>query len=314
METCRPERQLLYTTALLTGLRAGELRMLSLGHLDLDAGGLRLDAAWTKNRQTGFQPLPPALLAALAAAGQSGWPGERYARVRARYGYPDRPLLYVPTRTASSLAGDLRRAGIPRQTPEGIVDFHALRLTFINLTIDAGATPTEAQRLARPQTPQMTLGVYGRTHDTRLQVLVDDIAAQVLPTTLRASGMHAQVVGRAEPASFLAYRGSFSSIAHCHPADDTLHGCRQRHVRSGGEPQAESRLPGLSIHNEERSRARHKHKAIDSQGILYSIWPMCDCLGGERDNVNVMLGRYRRAEYASGSARLLRQSCARKGR
>jgi integrase len=206
LEACQPEHCLLYLTALCTGLRAAELRQLSLAHLDLDAGGLRLDAAWTKNRQPGFQPLPGDLIAALAASGQSDVPVACYARARGRYAYPDRPLLFVPTKTALCLAGDLRRAGIPRQTPEGILDFHSLRVTYINLVIASGATPTEAQRLARHQTVQMTLGVYGRTHEDRLHALVDRIATEVFPTAFRASSVHAQVVGCAEPASFLAHR------------------------------------------------------------------------------------------------------------
>jgi integrase len=41
-------------TAFLSGLRANELRHLTLDHLDLDRCGLHLDAVWTKNRQPGF--------------------------------------------------------------------------------------------------------------------------------------------------------------------------------------------------------------------------------------------------------------------
>jgi integrase len=48
-----------YVLALLTGLRANELRSLTRAHLDTVNKGLRLEPAWTKNREPGFQPLPP---------------------------------------------------------------------------------------------------------------------------------------------------------------------------------------------------------------------------------------------------------------
>jgi integrase len=47
-------RALLWETALLSGLRADELRHLSKDHLD--GHGLHLDASWTKNRKGGFLP------------------------------------------------------------------------------------------------------------------------------------------------------------------------------------------------------------------------------------------------------------------
>src|SRR5205823_5729949 len=58
LEQCRPRHRLLYETALLTALRANELRQLTLDHLDIEQGALCLDAHWTKNRQAGMQPIP----------------------------------------------------------------------------------------------------------------------------------------------------------------------------------------------------------------------------------------------------------------
>ena len=102
LEVCHPERGLVYQTALMTGLRANELRQLSLEHLDVERCGLRLDADWTKNRQPEFQLLPRALVGALEASARSGEPQRCYARHYARaagtlrISYPDIPLLFVP--------------------------------------------------------------------------------------------------------------------------------------------------------------------------------------------------------------------------
>ena len=46
----------------MSGLRAGELRSLSVRHLDHQRGGIELEAEWTKNRRAGFQPLPAGLM------------------------------------------------------------------------------------------------------------------------------------------------------------------------------------------------------------------------------------------------------------
>ena len=67
-----PHRRLLYETALFSGLRANELRNLTVDHLDEDRGGVHLDAAWTKNRKPGFQPLPRSLVEQLQAFAGTG--------------------------------------------------------------------------------------------------------------------------------------------------------------------------------------------------------------------------------------------------
>src|SRR5262249_18418185 len=84
---------------------------------------------------------------------------------------------------------------IPLQTSKGNVDFHALRTTAINLLFAQGATPPEAQALARHSTPTLTVGVYGRAHDPRLAALVAEVATAIVPASQRASCVHAQAMG-----------------------------------------------------------------------------------------------------------------------
>jgi integrase len=192
---CPPGRRLLYETAMLTGLRANELRQLTMEHLDLDQCGLRLDAAWTKNRHPGFQPLPGDLLRRLYDFSRAGEPQQLYVAGLTRMATPVNALLYVPHNIARILVHDLQHAGIPRQTPKGKVDFHALRTTYINLVIASGATVSEAQELARHRTAALTIGVYGRSEDRRLQELVDTVASAILPEAERAYSVHTQAVG-----------------------------------------------------------------------------------------------------------------------
>jgi integrase len=71
------------------------------------------------------------------------------------------------------LALDLADAGIPRADRDGrVVDFHALRTTFITGLARAGVMPAMAQKLARHSDINLTLGVY-----TQLQL--NDLAEAV---------------------------------------------------------------------------------------------------------------------------------------
>ena len=67
LAACTPHRRLLLETAFCTGLRANELRSLTLDDLDVERGVLHLDASWTKNRKAGVQPVPIALALAQLA-------------------------------------------------------------------------------------------------------------------------------------------------------------------------------------------------------------------------------------------------------
>ena len=56
------DRQLLYETAFVSGLRRNELAQLTPAHVNLENEALRLDPNWTKNRKPGLQPVPRSLL------------------------------------------------------------------------------------------------------------------------------------------------------------------------------------------------------------------------------------------------------------
>ncbi len=175
LEVAPPERQLLYEVALTTGLRAGELRSLTVDDLDLQHCGLLLGAEWTKNRKPGFQPLPSALLERLGAFVKAGTASLLY-ETRSKE-VPENPLLFVPLHTYRILDKDLETAGIKKYALGGKIDFHSLRTTFVTLTIEAGANVKEAQTLARHSTPNLTMNVYARTREPRLAGLSEGIRA-----------------------------------------------------------------------------------------------------------------------------------------
>ncbi len=164
-----------------------ELRSLTAHHLDLPLGGVHLDAAWTKNRKPGFQPLPQATLDRMRAFGESEEPLRLYEgadrRGCSRTPIPSSPLLFVPSQPARSVKRDLKQAGIPEFiVGKGKLDFHAVRVAFINFLIESGlATPKEVQELARHSTLDLAMNVSGRTREDRLRAAVEQIGQLVRP-------------------------------------------------------------------------------------------------------------------------------------
>ena len=169
LDKCLPERRLLYEMALCTGLRANELRHITPAHLDNERCGIRLEAAWTKNRLDGFQPVPGWLMAKLVAETQA------LDQITPVFGVQK-------THPARMIQTDLERAGIPLVVPgEGKVDFHSLRVTFCTLLDDRGASARENQELARHSTPVLTMNVYVRTRVDRVRGVVEAVGELVNP-------------------------------------------------------------------------------------------------------------------------------------
>lgn len=86
---------------------------------------------------------------------------------------PKAPLLYVPVGTVRDLAQDMAAAGIPLVTEQGKAVFYSLRITYINLVLDLGVNPNEAQQLARHSTVNLTTNDYGRTRSEHLSGVVE---------------------------------------------------------------------------------------------------------------------------------------------
>jgi len=101
--TCAVHRRLLYETAMYSGLRANELRSLTVEDLDAENCRLLLPSDWAKNRTDGFQSLPKALIFRLQGFVNSGDVHQLCERLNrrkdARRSYPSnlpplRPVAY----------------------------------------------------------------------------------------------------------------------------------------------------------------------------------------------------------------------------
>ncbi len=145
------ERALVYRLALQTGLRANELRCLTVGAFDFTKSLLTLAAAYTKNRKTAIMDLTPETCLEL-----QGLLGNKM---------PHLPAFAIPDSCAKMIKVDLKTAGIPYETSEGRADFHSLRHSFITNLARAGVHPSDAQALARHSTITLTMNHY--THSVR---------------------------------------------------------------------------------------------------------------------------------------------------
>jgi len=121
-----------------TGLRAGELASLKPESFALEGKVpvIELPPKDTKNRKATMQPISQDLADALKVyvAGRSGriWPGTWHKKA------------------AEMLRIDLETAGIAYRDGSGrVVDFHALRHTYITMIVSSGTTLRVAQKLAR---------------------------------------------------------------------------------------------------------------------------------------------------------------------
>lgn len=163
-------RALIYTLAILTGMRRGELDSLTVGSVDWEAGKVHLLARCAKNRKEHFFYLPGDFLATLYAFST----GKRM----------DEKLLagVSMSHSAETLHRDLLKAGVAVETPEGRVDFHSLRVTFLTLVNELGEDVKSVQTLARHADPRMTFGTYTKAREDRLRAVVDRVHAQ-LPET-----------------------------------------------------------------------------------------------------------------------------------
>jgi integrase len=167
------DRAWLYTLAMVTGLRRGELQSLTPESFNLEGSPavVSLPGRDTKNSDDAIQPLPshvvPSLRSWLASkpVGLSLWPPER--------------------NTALMVRTDLKAAGI---APEAF-DFHCLRHSYVSAIVQSGGSVKDSMELARHHDADLTFGRYAHTRLADLSQVVDRLpslwedSSHTLPTS-----------------------------------------------------------------------------------------------------------------------------------
>ncbi len=210
LERLGRERQLIYKTLVLTGLRRNELASLKNGnlHLDGDVAFVELTARNAKDREDAAIPLRADLADELRAWLRSKANNATTLSI-ASHGHLDagESLFSVPSGLVKILDRDLRFAGIAKKDALGrTVDVHALRHSFATLLSKGGIAPRIAQSAMRHSSVDLTMKVYSH-------IEVHDVAGalDVLPrlpldeapesTAQRATGTFGRVVPKDAPKS-----------------------------------------------------------------------------------------------------------------
>ncbi len=118
--------------------------------MDLATKDAKNDRRHVRRRMTDAE-----VVAVIAAA--EGWPTNA----------PGRPYSKGCLLTAEMLRIDLKAAGVPYETDEGVADIHASRGTYISNVVSSGASVKTCQVPARHSDPGLTIGIYAKAslHD-----------------------------------------------------------------------------------------------------------------------------------------------------
>lgn len=151
-------RALIYLTAVLTGLRRGELRALRVKHLSLrsEVAAIHLPGDFTKNGKDAHLPLTSDLAGALIEL------------VNGRG--PDEPVFHIPQydELLRAFKKDLAHAGIPYRDDLGrVFDFHSLRKCLGSYLRQAKVDPAVSRLYMRHGDIRLTMEIYNddRLHD-----------------------------------------------------------------------------------------------------------------------------------------------------
>jgi integrase len=254
-----PARVILYLVAAGTGFRASELRTLTPESFDLDGDPptVTVKAAYSKRRRNDAQPIPAALVERLRpwlAARPSGEP----------------VFSGWTRRTAEMLRLDLGAAGIPYETDEGVVDFHALRAAYITNLVNSGASVKTCQTLARHSTPTLTIGVYAKAslHDVAgaVEGLPDLTSQAPTPLPLAMTGTDPATAHISERfAHHLPTGGDFPGCSVMLP--DVMAGSEPQTLMEGKCPKNKaldaSRSVVMTPDAGERARSGHAREQLD---------------------------------------------------
>jgi len=166
-------RAAIYAIAVGTGLRRGEIARLRWCDVDLERARVSVTAASAKSRREQSVDLHPNLVLELKAIRPRG--ASTTDLVFEKRAFPSIRTFWA----------DLERARIPRVDAEKrVVDFHALRTTFISWLAASGAHPRTAQALARHASIETTMERYT---DVRLLDLRGTVARLPLPALDRGA-------------------------------------------------------------------------------------------------------------------------------
>ncbi len=155
-------RALVYNTVAQTGLRRKETRLLLIKNVDFDAGVIWIPQGVAKSRHEQYvrlnSDLARRLKSYLRTLGDVSDESPLFPATRTHSG-KRAPKSAVPT--IKTFDKDLEAAGLPKKDArDRVLDFHALRMTYITHLRVAGVELGMAKRLARHSDIKLTEDIY----------------------------------------------------------------------------------------------------------------------------------------------------------
>jgi integrase len=175
------ERMMLYLVALQTGIRAGEMRSLTVSSVDFEKNHITIRAGYTKNRRESVIELRPDTTVELKNLVVGKLPGA--------------PIFNLPHSCSivRMFRLDLAAAGIDYQDESGhYCDFHSLRHTFATFLFAAGVHPRTAQELMRHSSINLTMSVYTHFLTGQTSEALDRLPDLSMPKQHTATGTDRQ--------------------------------------------------------------------------------------------------------------------------
>ncbi len=171
------ERSLLYRFAAETGLRANEVRKLTVGDFDFDGLTVTVKAGYSKRRREDTQPLRQDTAALLKEFLKGKMPGAK--ALGGSY-------KQLTKRTSDVLRADLADAGIPYIDEAGrYADFHSLRHTTGSLLAASGVHPKVAQSIMRHSDINLTMSRYSHVLRGQESKAIEGLPDLSLPSKQR---------------------------------------------------------------------------------------------------------------------------------
>jgi integrase len=227
--------QPLLPMACCSGLRSGALKALTIDSLDIERYELKLKAKDSKNRKDGTKEVSEELVRILIENFNSGIPQalykKYYTKINSSQQPPKNPLLYIPSHPARELDKVLKLAGVPKNTREGKVDFHALRVAYATFIGEAGASLKEAQTALDHSDPRITNNIYLKTRDDRMHTLAEKVSTPIFEMLKCAQGVHQD--------------NDTDMIKNCNPI--TNKGLQQKTIGGGGGNRMRVHLPSFVV-------------------------------------------------------------------
>jgi len=259
------ERALLYRLAAESGLRANELRSLTVSSFNFEDCTVAVKIGYAKNRKPTLLPLKQDTAVELKR-----FFGGKMAKAKA-FGGTYRQLT---KRTSDMIKADLTDAGIPYVDAAGrYADFHSLRHTTGSLLAASGVHPKVAQSIMRHSDINLTMSRY--THTLRGQ---EARAVETLPDLSKPSENRERQ--KATGTDGGAYKPAYKKLAkNDYPDRDRIRtngtGARAETAKLGGAQKGTKPLHNVQLGNNCHTLTTEKRRGRDSN-------PRCGCLPTRR--------------------------------